>query len=391
MYLDISTLLLLLGTLCCVVGGTLLWFWFSTRQEQGLLWWGASFLVRCPAFPLLMARGSIDDRLSIDLAISFLMLGLGLSWAGARRFSGNRLSVPVILAPAVVWLAACQVPAFHADTSSRMLLISCMITLYSVAMVVEFRRESAGNAWLRKGLAVLIAINAAAHGARALYVVMNTLPYDILGTDNWLAATLYLPMVLLMVGAVLGVAMNNDRTMRALRMEADYDSLTNVLTRKAVFTLAEDEISRVRQHGGSICLLLFDLDHFKTINDSHGHAAGDVVLKRFCDAIRARLRKSDLFGRIGGEEFVAVLPDVDCATACGIADELRRAIDDLTILHAGQRIPVSVSIGVSDTAGAGAALDKLMQRADEALYSAKQQGRNQVKLGVFAPALAMQS
>lgn len=391
MYLDMSTLLLLLGTLCFLVGGILLWFWFATRQEPGLLWWGASFLIRSPAFPLLMARGSIDDRLSIDLAISFLLLGLGLSWAGARSFSGKTHWLPVVLAPTVVWLVACQIPYFHSDTSSRLLLISSTITLYSLAIAVEFWRGATDVALVRKALAVLFVTNASVHGGRALYALMNALPYDILRADNWLAVTFYVPMIILMVGAVFGVAMNNDRTLRALRKEADFDSLTNILTRKAVYTLAEEEIIRVRQDGGSICLLLFDLDHFKTINDSHGHAAGDMVLQRFCDAVRTRLRKSDLFGRIGGEEFVAVLPDVDGKTACRIADELRRAINELTILHAGQKIPVSVSIGVSDASGEGAALDRLMQMADEALYSAKQQGRNQVRLGVFTPAFATQS
>ncbi|AXS40905.1 GGDEF domain-containing protein [Breoghania sp. L-A4] len=391
MNLDISTLLLLLGTLCFLVGITLLWVWRTTRQEVGLFWWGISFLVRAPAFPLIMARGYIPDWISIDVAVGFLMLGLGTGWYGSRGFSGRPMYVPVALAPLAIWLFASQVPALHDDTSNRMLLISGLTAIYSSAVAIEFWRCANDGAFLRRGLAILFAINGGLHAVRGIYSLVSDLPYDIMNAGNGFAASMYFPSVILMIGALLGVALHNDRTMRALRQEAEFDSLTNVLTRKAVFTLADREISRVQQDGGFIALLLFDLDHFKTINDSHGHQAGDMVLLRFCETIGGRLRKSDLFGRIGGEEFVAMLPDVDGPTACRIADELRRAVDELSIVRAGQVIPVSVSIGVACARGGVAALDALMQEADEALYGAKQQGRNQVQLGGLAPAFAAHS
>lgn len=379
MYLDIFTLFLLLGTLCFLIGTAFLCVWMSARQQSGMLWWGVSFLVRVPAFPLWIARGEIHDRLSIDLANGFILLGLGLGWAGTRRFAGRPVVLAVVVAPVLIWLVACQIPAVYVETGNRLFVISALTAIYSPAIAFEFWRSASDGHFLRKALASLFLINGMVHVGRGLYALNSPMHYNILQADYWLAMSLYFPLVILVVGALIGLSLHRERMVRALRHDAEFDSLTNVLNRKALFLRADGEIAAARKSGNNVALLLFDLDHFKMINDSYGHQAGDAVLERFSELVQTRLRKTDLFGRIGGEEFVAVLPNVDGEDARRIADMLRMAVDELTVGYSGEEISVSVSIGVADATGKTAALDSLMKMADQALYGAKRRGRNQVQ------------
>ncbi|GAA4007288.1 sensor domain-containing diguanylate cyclase [Sphingomonas humi] len=161
-----------------------------------------------------------------------------------------------------------------------------------------------------------------------------------------------------------------------LRTLAQRDCLTGCLSRRAFLELAEAALRGRAADGAGSALLLFDLDHFKAINDTHGHPAGDQVLRSVGAAVAAIMRKGDLFGRIGGEEFGILLTDVDTAGAHSIADRIRLAISAL-----GQPtcLPVSTSIGLTPASG-GMDLSLLLERADEALYRAKRNGRNRVEM-----------
>lgn len=145
--------------------------------------------------------------------------------------------------------------------------------------------------------------------------------------------------------------------------------------------LAGKEIDRARRHDKQISLLLLDADHFKHINDKYGHAAGDAVLKALLERWTNSLRSHDLIGRIGGEEFCILLPEVDIDRAVRTADRLRREISELPFAFDGHLLRVTVSIGVA-TLVAGDDLPALLRRADQALYRAKEAGRD----GVIASA-----
>ena len=162
-----------------------------------------------------------------------------------------------------------------------------------------------------------------------------------------------------------------------LRQLAFVDALTGAMTRRAFLAEGEKEVHRARRHGRGLSCIMFDLDHFKSINDVHGHAAGDQVLSHVIAACRGALRASDHIGRLGGEEFAVVLPETG-VEAARIAELLRATISSLDVVHGSQTIRVSASFGVAVLSPQDANFGSMIARADMALYEAKNSGRNTV-------------
>ncbi|ABI56365.1 diguanylate cyclase [Alkalilimnicola ehrlichii MLHE-1] len=157
------------------------------------------------------------------------------------------------------------------------------------------------------------------------------------------------------------------------------DDLTGVYSRRQVLEVGERELARRRRQGLTpLTLLMMDLDHFKRINDKYGHAAGDTVLVAFSEVLRRNLRESDAVGRLGGEEFLAVLPDVDLQGGLALAERIRSEIAELRIPWQEEAIRLTVSIGVAGILAVHESLDDTIMRADDALYQAKVAGRNRV-------------
>lgn len=163
------------------------------------------------------------------------------------------------------------------------------------------------------------------------------------------------------------------------RKLARTDSLTGALTRRGFRDEAQRALALSSRYRHPFSCIALDLDHFKAINDRHGHAAGDVVLAETVQVCRERLRSSDIFGRIGGEEFAAVLPHTDAAGALRVAEEIRAALEQRKISLADTALNVSASFGVASCEGSIVPLDELLRRADVALYAAKDAGRNTCK------------
>ena len=140
----------------------------------------------------------------------------------------------------------------------------------------------------------------------------------------------------------------------------------------------ERELSRCRRYGRALSLLFIDLDHFKRINDTFGHLAGDAVLKEVASAIQKRIRKEDLLSRYGGEEFAVLTPEIDHKGAQAMGEKVRKVIEKHEFSFDGEVIPVTISCGVATLGKKGDEAAALVQRADEKLYEAKESGRNKV-------------
>lgn len=169
----------------------------------------------------------------------------------------------------------------------------------------------------------------------------------------------------------------------SLRFEAMHDSLTGLLNRGAVLEQLSKELLRASRHGAPVSVLMGDLDHFKSINDTHGHAAGDAVLRETSRRLKAGVRAYDSVGRLGGEEFIAVLPECDAKTGLSVAQRLCRSLADTPTTYGGRAIAHSISIGVAATDQYGAArADELIRAADAALYRAKHAGRSRALLAI---------
>lgn len=161
--------------------------------------------------------------------------------------------------------------------------------------------------------------------------------------------------------------------------DAMFDGLTGAYARLTLIRQGDAELLRARRHGFALSVLFLDIDHFKSINDDHGHAAGDSVLRQFAGLCARHLRDGDSLGRIGGEEFVILLPYADSKGACEAAERIRTDVEN-TLFASGKgvRLNVTISVGVTCSDRSPGEFSNLLQRADQALYQAKQQGRNRV-------------
>lgn len=168
---------------------------------------------------------------------------------------------------------------------------------------------------------------------------------------------------------------------REIERLAQIDMLTNLPNRHHFMALAEKEVSRAQRCGGGLSILMMDIDHFKDVNDTFGHRAGDVVLTEIGGVCCQALRDIDLVGRIGGEEFAVFLPCADASYAVEVAERLRKKIADTAIeLDGGERLQITVSIGVASFSPAFNSVESLLGQADKALCEAKRGGRNRVSL-----------
>jgi diguanylate cyclase (GGDEF)-like protein len=168
-------------------------------------------------------------------------------------------------------------------------------------------------------------------------------------------------------------------TRREMQRLASSDGLTGVMNRRAFMEAAQLEFARARRYGRPCALLMLDLDHFKDINDTHGHAAGDAVLRESCAAWRILLRDQDMLGRVGGEEFCALLPETPREGARLVAERMRSAVSALRFKGGQGSFAATASIGLSEVLEGDEQLGQPLERADRALYLAKQRGRDRVE------------
>lgn len=163
-----------------------------------------------------------------------------------------------------------------------------------------------------------------------------------------------------------------------LRLIATTDSLTGAMTRRALLEAARRDMALARRKSFDLSCAILDIDHFKSVNDALGHAAGDLVLREIVKMCQRSLRTSDYIGRIGGEEFAIILQDTDEITASVAVERIRSGIENLAIDFAGKTVPITASFGVAGLTPAIGSFGELLQTADTALYVAKANGRNQI-------------
>jgi diguanylate cyclase (GGDEF)-like protein len=188
--------------------------------------------------------------------------------------------------------------------------------------------------------------------------------------NGWLILLVLVPLVVL----------HRADMARQLEQRAATDGKTGLLNAAAWHDKAERALRRAQRQGAAAGLLILDLDHFKSVNDNYGHEAGDEVLREFADRLRSCVRGVDLACRLGGEEFVVVMPDTDAGIAARVAERVRRRIagEPFSVDRGTRSIEVTISIGLASLTGVEDTPALILKRADEALYRAKKSGRNRV-------------
>lgn len=201
--------------------------------------------------------------------------------------------------------------------------------------------------------------------------------------DRWIAtgSTLFCTLLVTppLCYAALRLVFSLEQARRQLDILATRDELTGLHNRRHFMNVVEAEWDRARRYGNTAALLLIDVDHFKLVNDTHGHLCGDELLRRIAAAAAEMLRQPDVLARFGGEEFVVFLPHTDILGAIDVAERIRERVKALSVEWAGCQVTTSVSIGVAPLRLEMPSLDWLLHEADTALYAAKGDGRNCVR------------
>jgi diguanylate cyclase (GGDEF)-like protein len=381
MLLDTSTLYLVATMVAAMLGAMLLFF---GRQENtpALKWWGTAYLLGAASVALwTIASGTLGAILSLALnAVGFV--ACGMVWNASRVFHGRKPNLPGLVLGALAWIAAVMTLAPEAS-AMRMTIGAGIVAVYAALTATELwseRRRTLQKRWPAIGVPVL-------HG---FVLMLPILLGDLLHLqDNKFSGSIWvtvfsIELVLYAVGTVFVIFMLvSERTVTAHKTAASIDPLTGMFNRRGFAEATSRVIEREANAGRPVTVMIFDIDHFKSINDRFGHPAGDEILKLFAAVVVNSLRISDLSGRIGGEEFAALLP-CSLGEAVIVAERVREAFESSGIVDDTGPVATTVSIGVAG-GPAGTELEVLLAAADTALYQAKRGGRNRVEAAEELP------
>ena len=354
-------------------------------QREGMPLWALGLALYALTYALFIARGDVSPWLTVVLANAALSGAIASFTQAVLTFQQRRAATGLLWTPVGV---VALVLGLSDSMPLNLATMALMLGGQSVALItVVLQRHTVtvgrGKYLIMLALVLLIGLFL----SRLVGVVLGVDQSVAVGESSPLqTATHTLGMVSVILMTVGFVIMNKERA-DSLNVElAMRDELTRLHNRRAILESLQQQIAAARRSSRPLSVLMLDVDHFKRLNDALGHLAGDQVLRGLADAIRPRLREQDLAGRLGGEEFLVVLPNSTLEAAGQIAERLRAAVHETVFEVEGeQQASVSVSIGVAqfDPRRHGHC-DSLIHQADQALYQAKSGGRNRVQL---APAV----
>lgn len=374
--LDQTSLLLAIGFSALALAVTLFVAWLSARSEAFLLNWSMGMCVLVMgvvSYGLFTAFGPEVEPLGM-LAFVFLAAGFVLVYGAAIHFHTGTMPRRLVAA-LMVGIVACVSLCFGLGVGA---LGAAVANLFVAVMLVLTGLEY----WrCRDEAPVSISTIALLYGATALsFVPCGVLMFGQPGLalphapSNWAETLNSVVCVVGITGiGALSLALNQARLARRHRNDAMTDALTGLVNRRAVFERHDQEPLAART-----AVIVFDLDAFKGVNDDYGHAVGDLVLQRFAGAIRETMRGIDTGARLGGEEFVLVMPRATPDLAVLTAERIRALFESEVIVTERGSLSCTVSAGVAFAAEAGEGFSALLRRADNALYLAKRGGRNRV-------------
>ncbi len=381
MGLDINTLFLVTIYVEAMLGLLLLFAWIQNANIHAVAWWGCAHLLRAASVMLFGMYGTVSDAISIDLANAILFTSFAVTWTGARVFDGRDVQPVYLVGGAIVWLLACRAPLFQESMDARVLLSSGLITAYTWATAYEFwrgRSEPLVSRW--PAIFMLFAHGALFLLRTPLSQILPWSPTSQVFDSVWLSVLSFEALLFTIAIAFILLAMAKERTELRHKTAALVDPLTGIANRRAFLEGAAILAKQQPADRESAVVLLADLDHFKSINDRFGHAVGDHVLQVFAKNAAAALGPSDLVGRLGGEEFAVVLCAAGRENGLAIAERIRSSFAQAAGDVDGRPVGGTVSIGMAvcndgllDVAG-------MLAQADEALYCAKERGRNRVEV-----------
>jgi diguanylate cyclase (GGDEF)-like protein len=381
MSLDTSTLYAVATMIAALLGLMLLFFGFQERMAA-LKWWGSAYLLGAISVALWTLAGARFGELFLVALNALGFLSCGMVWNASRLFHGRKPNYPGLVLGALVWIATVMTLSPGA-TALRLTIGAGIVAVYAALTATELwteRRRTLRSRWPSVAVPLL-------HGfVLMLPILLGDLlhPHDQPFDGSIWVTVFAIELVLYAVGTVFLIFMLvSERAVTVHKTAASVDPLTGMFNRRGFAEACARVIEREAHGGRPVTALIFDIDHFKSINDRFGHPAGDEILKLFSAVVVNNLRISDLSGRIGGEEFAALLP---CPLDEGVivAERVREAFEASGIVCEEGAVDTTVSIGVAG-GPAGTELEVLLAAADTALYQAKRSGRNRVEAAEELP------
>ena len=378
MQLDSFTLLAAGSSLLVLLGVVYFLVWLRHRSTPALLWWSFPFAFGGAATLVYLRPHWETDFAIIAVGNAARIFAVGCLWQGVRVFEGKRPALGRLLALCLLWIGLCCIPAFVTSMLARVIVASAFVGLLSAAAAYEVwrnRQEALASRW------PTFAAFASFAGVMAVRIAISPwapFPLGVGPVDPlWLGAFMLLVFGHSACAAVFFLAMTLERREAEQRSFAMSDPLTGLMNRRAFGDFAARMDRRRVGARSAMALLVLDLDHFKLVNDRHGHEVGDRLLKAFADVSEANVRPSDQLFRMGGEEFCFVLPETSLREAVDIAERIRQAVAASSVDTPGGEVAATVSIGIAATQFA-IDVDVLLAAADAAVYEAKSRGRNRV-------------
>lgn len=373
--IDVKTGLLLWSAEALTLAAILLVAWVQRRAVRSYLFWSLGLAAHGSGVGLVSLRGHIPNFLSIEIANAIALSSYAFAVAGLCHRDGKPLRALGLL-PAVVWIAGMLIPGVRENLGYRSLtfnLGSCV-----GALIIAHCLWSPGFARLatRRRLAIVFILQGISSCIGA--VTMAIFPADTLQQMASTPLTAVTSATFLVLEVLFVSKMVMEESEKRLRDLALVDSLTGVLNRRGFFERFDTIREQALRENLSIGIVLFDLDHFKQINDRYGHAAGDQTLMAFSRIVARRMATQGAFARLGGEEFAAILPVENIEVARAFAEGVRRELAAKRIAAAPYTISATVSAGIKVMPPGTANAELMLSLADKALYAAKHAGRNRL-------------
>lgn len=372
--LSINNILMNMSFAAC-----LLIYAFYNSKYQGIKQAAYAFMLSGSAFLLIGLRGYIPDFLSIILPNLLLILSVSLIHLGfvyfyqfdsrvIKRFHG--------LLILCVTLLLCYFTYIENSVNTRIFIISFIVSLQAI-FIVKTLLSAHNRANLT--LAVAYVLFALFFLTRAVLTLFEDPLSDFMQAGFLHSISIIVFELFVAVTTFGFVWIVSHRVQRTLSDQASYDPLTKVLNRRALEEVVNTELSRSLRHGIPMSVMMLDIDHFKRINDSYGHGQGDHVLMQVAAVLTKNTRQYDSVARIGGEEFIILLPDTSIAQAKLMAEKLRIKIAEHDYkVQVDDAIKVTASFGITERGSEKDNWLKILERADSGLYQAKAAGRNAV-------------
>ena len=370
--LDVPTLSFVAICIAAVLGLLLIFAWIQERNIRALAWWGAAYLIGASSMALWSAPAPFIT-LPPELPAALIFVACGMIWNGVRLFHERTLLPVANFVGALVWLFVCQLPEFSEGSNARFALGASVVAVYTFFIAFDLGRERRKSLYSHSASVVVPTLHA------AIFVMPLAMKewLPVMFSTGWIAVFV-LETTLYAVGtAIIVLLMVKDHHVYVYRNAASTDFLTGLLNRRAFLENALNLCARQAKRNEPLTMLLFDLDHFKSINDRFGHTVGDDVLKLFAQVASSNTRATDIVARLGGEEFAAILA-APADIAAMIANRVRLAFEAAGVTVGGHAIGATVSVGAATALPPVTDIDAQIARADVALYRAKREGRNRL-------------